>query len=325
MTNEPAWRQTWASAFSELRRWRSLTALLERNLTRHGDAARWHAILAGLPLLPAGPVELGPTVGVGRGIEISAAQHAALHRALMALVPWRKGPFELYGVTIDAEWRSDWKWCRLAPHVAPLTDRLVLDVGCGNGYFGWRLLEAGARSVIGVDPTVLFVNQHHAVLHYVAVERPPLRNAVLPARLEDLPAGQGEFDTVMSMGVLYHRRDPLQHLAALHAHLRAGGELVLESLVALDESIDVLVPPQRYARMRNVWQIPSCSTLVRWLEATGFRSVRCVDSTPTTTDEQRSTAWMPLQSLADALDPADKLLTIEGLPAPVRSIVIAEK
>ena len=67
-----------------------------------------------------------------------------LHRHLHALQPWRKGPFSLFGVQIDTEWRSDWKWNRVAPHLSPLAGRRVLDVGCGNGYYGWRMCAAGA-------------------------------------------------------------------------------------------------------------------------------------------------------------------------------------
>jgi tRNA (mo5U34)-methyltransferase len=145
----------------------------------------------------------------------------------MALHPWRKGPFCIQGVHIDTEWRSDLKWDRLAGAIAPLAGRLVLDVGCGNGYHGWRMLGAGARLVMGIDPTLLFVLQWMAINRYLG------RNdlAVLPLGIEDLPDDLGGFDTVFSMGVLYHRRSPIDHLMDLHRLLRPGGELVLETLV----------------------------------------------------------------------------------------------
>ena len=124
------------------------------------------------------------------------------------------------------------------------------------------------------------------------------------------------------MGVLYHRQDPLEHLRALRAQLRPGGELVLETLI-VDGATSVLTPADRYARMRNVWQIPDRDTLLRWVESVGFRQPRIVDVTATTTSEQRTTPWMPFESLAQALDPADPSRTIEGYPAPVRAVVIA--
>jgi tRNA (mo5U34)-methyltransferase len=30
-----------------------------------------------------------------------------MRQALMGLSPWRKGPFDLFGVHVDTEWRSD--------------------------------------------------------------------------------------------------------------------------------------------------------------------------------------------------------------------------
>jgi len=53
--------------------------------------------------------------------------------------------------------------------------------------------------------------------------------------------------------------------------------------------------------------------------------VRRVSVDVTSTDEQRSTAWMPYQSLADALDPDDPTLTIEGQPRPRRAVLLARK
>jgi len=238
----------------------------------------------------------------------------------MALHPWRKGPFELGGVRVDTEWRSDWKWARVAPHV-DLAGRRVLDIGCGNGYFGLRMLGAGARLVVGVDPTLLFVMQHLACRHFSG----DLPTCVLPLGVEDLPDGPAGFNCVFSMGVLYHRRDPLQHLRRLRALLKeSGSTLVVETLVLPRGSRgDLLVPEGRYARMRNVWAIPGTRRLEEWISQAGFFDVEVVDVTPTTPLEQRSTAWMTFESLEQALDPGDASRTVEGLPAPVRATVIA--
>ena len=55
------------------------------------------------------------------------------------------------------------------------------------------------------------------------------------------------------MGVLYHRRSPIDHLLELKGCLQTGGELVLETLVIDGGLGEVLVPENRYAKMRNVW------------------------------------------------------------------------
>lgn len=287
----------------------------------HGDLPEFEAALAALPAYPGPSTRFdGATVRVGRAGELDPAATRALEAALQRLHPWRKGPFELFGVYIDSEWRSDLKWARLRGALQPLAGRSVLDVGCGNGYYAWRMLGEGARFVLGVDPTLRYLAQFQALKRYL----PAAPVTLLPLRGEDLPPQLGAFDTVFSMGVLYHRREPAQHLAELRGALRPGGELVLESLV-LDQPGPALLQPARYAKMRNVWSVPSCSTLLDWVREAGFDGARLVDLSVTTTAEQRRTAWMRFESLEDFLDPADPSRTVEGHPAPLRALVLATR
>ena len=282
----------------------------------HGDWPRWRQALDQLPFAVPATRSLGAAVSAGEPDDLAAADRLRLEAALRDLLPWRKGPFNLFGVHVDAEWRSDRKWARVAPHV-DLRGRRVLDAGCGNGYYGWRMLEAGAASVTGVDPSLLFALQHAAAAYYLG----HANHLALPLRLEDLELGE-PFDVVFSMGVLYHRRDPLGHLRDLARHAHAGTVLVIESLIAPDAP---LAPAGRYARMRNVRLIPDVATLFDWLQAAGFGDAQLVDAKTTTAAEQRATAWMPYQSLADALDAEDPSRTVEGHPAPRRAIVVARR
>lgn len=288
----------------------------------HGDLPRWQAALETLPEAHPSHIELDrDCIGIGREEDLDATRRQALEDALRTLHPWRKGPFCLFGLLIDSEWRSDWKWRRLRDHIQPLQDRLVLDVGCGNGYHLWRMRGAGARLALGIDPTLLYAHQFAALQHYIG----DASACLLPLAMEALPARMQVFDTVFSMGVLYHRRAPFDHLQELHEALRPGGELVLETLVIEGAAGQVLVPRDRYARMRNVWFIPSVPELQRWLERIGFLEVRCVDVTVTTTEEQRGTDWMRFESLVQCLDPDDPGRTVEGYPAPRRAILIARR
>jgi len=205
---------------------------------------------------------------------------ARIESCLAALHPWRKGPFDISGIHVDAEWRSDYKWSRLRDTVSPLAGRRVLDVGCGNGYFCFRLIGEGARLALGIDPSPLF-NVQFAMLK--------------------------------------------QLFALLHRCLRPGGELLLETLVVDGDENTVLVPHARYARMRNVWFLPSTLAMEHWLRRAGFTQVRCVDESLTTASEQRTTDWMRFESHDQALDPTDPTLTIEGLPAPRRAAFLAER
>ena len=238
--------------------WRdAIGPLLDERLAdgAHGDLEKWQRILGALP---------------------DAAQAArktdTVRELLLQLAPWRKGPFDIHGITIDAEWRSDMKWSRLAEAITPLAGRIVLDVGCGNGFYALRMLEAGARQVIGIDPTLLFVMQFEAIRRLTGISGAH----VLPFRLEELPPDARVFDTTFSMGVLYHRREPAAHLRELRATLRSGG----------------------------------------------FVEQTLADVSATTVEEQRTTEWMPFESLAEALDPGDSSRTIEGLPAPTRAIIV---
>ena len=288
----------------------------------HGDLPRWRALLEQLPDLSPSSLELdSDTVRFGVPSDCNETTRGTLDALLRGLHPWRKGPFEVFGVYIDAEWRSDLKWTRLCEHIQPLAGRRVLDVGCGNGYYCWRMAGAGASLVIGVDPTQLYVAQFAALRRYAPA--PPVW--VLPLGIEALPPVTAAFDTVFSMGVLYHRRSAQEHLRDLHRLLREGGELVLETLVLDGSPGEVLEPPGRYAKMRNVWAIPACETLQAWVEECGFDSVQVIDVTPTTLQEQRRTDWMHFESLGDFLDPANPKLTVEGLPAPTRAVALAVK
>ena len=307
-----------AALYGLLPDWSVLDEALHRNLSAHGDFCRWQKALHRLPPSPSPTLRLSAGDVVALDGELPLGGEALMREALQALHPWRKGPFALFGVQVDSEWRSDMKWRRLAPFV-DLAGRRVLDVGCGNGYFGWRMLAAGAELVVGIDSSALFHMQHQAVNHFARSRR----NWVLPLRFGDLPAklAAARFDAAFSMGVIYHQRDPRQHLERLRSCLKAGGQAVVESLVV--DGVETLHPPGRYARMGNVWAVPTPDALVEWMAAAGFGEIRIVDLSTTTAAEQRSTAWMRFQSLADALDPANPSLTIEGHPAPQRCVVTA--
>ncbi len=283
-----------------------------KNLS-HGDVPRWLETIDtltegdGYRRLDRSAPALGRPVG-----ELSL-----LRQHLLKLHPWRKGPLELGGVRIETEWRSDWKWDRLKSHL-DLNGQEVLDIGCGNGYFGLRMLAAGAKLVVGIDPTVVFVMQ------WLAMQKlcPGLNNFVLPLGIEDLPESTTGFDSVFSMGVLYHRRYPVKHLEQLKQLTRPGGQIVLETLVLEGEGNEILKPAGRYARMRNVHAIPTLAVLCDWLEQAGLPEAQVLDVSKTTTQEQRSTDWMTFESLRECLDAKNPSLTVEGHPAPVRAALL---
>jgi tRNA (mo5U34)-methyltransferase len=284
----------------------------------HGKLSDWRETLRTLPGTGKHVFNLRTPVITSR-FNWTEETRCLARECFLQLNPWRKGPFNISGIEIDSEWRSDLKWKRLEESISPLDGRHVLDVGCGNGYYSLRMRGFGASSVLGIDPTLLYVIQFAAVTHFMRPE--PVH--VLPLRLHELPAAP-LFDTTFSMGVLYHQRDPIQHLSQLKRTLRRNGELVLETLIAPGDASGVVIPDGRYARMRNVWHLPTIQRLTEWLGESGFSDIRVIDKTFTTTDEQRTTEWMPFESLREALEPSDSSKTVEGLSAPLRAIIICK-
>ncbi|RMH21542.1 MAG: tRNA 5-methoxyuridine(34)/uridine 5-oxyacetic acid(34) synthase CmoB [Gammaproteobacteria bacterium] len=288
------------------------------NATSHGHFEDWQKILDNLPDL-SGEITWDVLEGhitlQNSSDKISQPDRTDLEKACQAFIPWRKGPFDLFGLRLDTEWRSDLKWNRVSSRI-DLQGQTILDVGGGNAYYAWRMLHDGAERVLTIDPFTLYWFQYLLVAHYV----PQRRVGFIPSALEQLPQGIQHFDTVFSMGVLYHRRSPIDHLISLRSQLRPGGQLILETLVVKGGEHTVLLPETRYANMKNVWFIPSCEQLERWLRRCRFVDIEKLDESPTTTKEQRQTQWMPFHSLEQALDPSDSSKTAEGYPGPIRVI-----
>ena len=305
----------------------------------NGNLVKWLGAYDQLPEIQTSTIDLAcSTPIIGDTTDVDNDIREALKISLQELHPWRKGPYFLSGIHIDTEWRSDLKWNRLKNHISDLNNRLVLDIGCGNGYHCLRTIGEGARLVLGVDPGMLSVIQFKALQKYMGDGGVQKKSSecrvqakwrrcidVFPLGVEDLPEGIETFDTLFSMGVIYHRKDPLKHLRRINSFLRPGGEVILETLVIDGSENDILQPEKRYAQMRNVWQIPSVLCLKKWMKEAGFCDIRTVDVTTTTIQEQRSTEWMKFHSLPEFLNPEDHSKTIEGYPAPKRAIIIAEK
>ena len=288
----------------------------------HGDYSGWIKSINNLPEITTSKISLdSDSIIIGDKLEASFEEKNLIKNNLMQLKPWRKGPFNIFGVYIDAEWQSNMKWDRLKNNIKSLDDKLVLDIGCGNGYYGLRMLGMNAGYVLGIDPSLLFYSQFSVLKKYL----PKTNIDYLPFGIERLKDKELFFDSVFSMGVLYHRRDPIKHLKQISKYIKSGGELIIESLVIDSKEHDILIPQGRYAKMKNVWSIPSLKLLTMWIKNAGYKNIRVINTTKTTENEQRVTDWMEFESLNDFLDPKDKSRTVEGYPSPMRSIIISDK
>lgn len=285
-----------------------------------GDLHRWMAAYDSLPELTIGQVDYDrPALTVQFYPDLSESVNQELKDTLLQLHPWRKGPFQIADTFVDAEWRSNMKWERLVKALPELKDRTVLDIGCGNGYYLMKMAKYNPKLLLGIEPGLLQNIQYWSIEKYAKTG-----GYVLPLKIQDMPLDMKCFDVVFSMGVLYHRKSPIEHLEHLKSLMSPQGTLVLETLIVEGDEQTCLVPQGRYAQMRNVWFLPSVAMLTGWLEKVGFKNVEVADVSITTTQEQRSTDWMGFHSLPQFLT-ADQQQTVEGHPPPKRVIISCKK
>ena len=257
-------------------------------------------------------MEAGDTVALKSACPPDAEQ--ILQTAKM-MMPWRKGPFDLFGLFIDTEWQSFMKYNLLRPHFN-LSGKRVADIGCNNGYYLFRMLEDNPAKLVGFDPSAIYKTQFDFINHFA---RTDIVYELLG--VEHLPFYEEKFDTIFCLGVLYHRSDPVAMLKALNKGLEKGGEVILDTFMIDGEDEICLSPAGSYSKIPNIYFVPTVKVLENWCRRAGFGGFEVLEVTTTTLDEQRKTEWIEGQSLEDFLDPADSTKTVEGYPAPKRIYV----
>ena len=231
------------------------------------------------------------------------------------MMPWRKGPFELFGIFIDTEWRSYLKYNLLRPYFN-LKNKIVADIGCNNGYYMFRMLEDEPKKLVGFDPSVLYKTQFDFINFFAKTD---IIYELLG--VEHLEFYEEKFDTIFCLGVLYHRSDPISMLKQLYKGLNKNGEVFLDTFYIDGEDEIVLTPRDRYSKIPNIYFIPTINSLKNWCYRAKFSDVEVLETSVTTTFEQRKTDWIEGESLENFLDPNDSSKTIEGYPAPKRVYV----
>jgi tRNA (mo5U34)-methyltransferase len=263
----------------------------------------------------------GDTVTIGRAEELTEPDRLRLSHTLKGFMPWRKGPFEVFGIEIDAEWRSQRKWQRLQTVLPNLAGQVVADIGCNNGYYMFRMVPHQPRLVLGFEPLL-----HHHFTFRALNSLAGCANLVSELLgVEHLGHFANFFDTVFMMGILYHRVSPVEVLKDAHKSLKVGGTLIVESQAIPGEAPVALFPETTYAKAPGTWFVPTSPCLVNWLKRAGFAQVELFCQHPMDDSEQRRTEWMTFESYSDFLDPGDPSKTIEGYPAPWRVFVKAVK
>ena len=258
-------------------------------------------------------------VTIGRPDELEAKDRRLVHEAMRAFMPWRKGPFEVFGTEIDAEWQSWRKWNRLLPALPDLNGKVVADIGCNNGYYMFRMLLHKPRCVIGLEPFLQHYYCFKTLRHLAGADE----LFIELMGVEDIPLFPSCFDVVFLMGIIYHRISPVEMLREIRAAMQPGGVLLIESQAIPGEEPVALFPEERYAKVPGTYFVPTASCLRNWLLRTGFSEVEIFCLHPMNNEEQRKTAWMTFESYEDFLDPHNPALTVEGYPAPWRVFIRA--
>ena len=231
------------------------------------------------------------------------------------MMPWRKGPFDLFGLFIDTEWQSQLKYNLLRPHFN-LKGKRVADIGCNNGYYLFRMQEDEPASLVGFDPSSLYKTQFDFINHFVKSD---IKYELLG--VEHVPFYEEKFDTIFCLGVLYHRSDPVAMLKQLFKGLDKEGEVILDTFMIDGDDEMALCPQGAYSKIPNIYFVPTIPALKNWCLRAGFSDFEVLETSVTDSNEQRKTEWMEGQSLEDFLDPDDSTKTVEGYPAPKRVYV----
>lgn len=260
-------------------------------------------------------------VTIGTANEVSHEQQSAIRRSLQAFMPWRKGPFSVFGLDIDAEWRSEKKWQRLEAHLPDLEGKVIADIGCNNGYYMFRMAAHKPALVLGLEPSV----QHYYCFKALNAMAGCNNLHIDLLGVEHLHLFEGCFDVLFLMGIIYHRPSPIDTLRGILSSLQPGGTLILETQGIPGTQPFALFPENTYAKVPGTYFVPTESCLINWLNKAGFIDIDLFCSHPMSNNEQRQTDWMQFESYQDFLSIEDPSMTIEGYPAPYRFFVKATK
>ncbi|MGB3224494.1 MAG: tRNA 5-methoxyuridine(34)/uridine 5-oxyacetic acid(34) synthase CmoB [Desulforhopalus sp.] len=263
----------------------------------------------------------GDSIIIGKPEEVSDHERQQITEQLKAFMPWRKGPFSVFGVNIDAEWRSERKWQRLLPELPDLTDKVIADIGCNNGYYMFRMSQSQPRFVLGFEPSV----QHYYCFKALNAMAGRQDLDIDLLGVEHLSLFNDCFDVVFLMGIIYHRPSPIDTLRDILSALKSGGTLIVESQAIPGESPFALFPEETYAKVPGTYFVPTGNCLCNWMKKAGFVDINLFCTHPMSSTEQRQTDWMTFESYNDFIDPANQQLTVEGYPAPYRVFIKGRK
>ncbi len=263
----------------------------------------------------------GDTVTIGQHGEINQNEQEAIRDSLKCFMPWRKGPFSVFGIDIDAEWRSEKKWQRIVPELPDLKGKIIADIGCNNGYYMFRMAASEPRLVLGFEPSV----QHYYCFKALNSMAGFNQLDIDLLGVEHVQFFESCFDVIFLLGIIYHRPSPIETLRELYSALQPGGTLIVESQAIPGDEPIALFPDKTYAKVPGTYFVPTGTCLCNWMKKAGFKDVNFFHSHPMSNEEQRQTDWMQFESYTDFIDSNNPQKTVEGYPAPCRVFLKGRK
>lgn len=247
---------------------------------------------------------------------ISKEEERLIYDISKKLMPWRKGPFQIFQTFIDSEWKSQLKWNRLNLKRREIQGKVILDIGCNNGYFLFKMAMENPSLLLGIDPIDINKIQFEFLQSFFNIS-----NIYFELfGYQELIHFDKIFDLIFFMGIIYHHKDPINQLIMIRKALKPGGTLYLETIGIVGDGSYALFPEKNYGKIKNIWFIPTLSCLINWAKKSKFVDIEVLSQSKTTEDEQRLTKWCGSvkNDFKNFLDPQDSEKTLDGHEAPYR-------
>jgi tRNA (mo5U34)-methyltransferase len=97
-----------------------------------------------------------------------------------------------------------------------LKGKRVLDLGCNAGFWSLKAIEAGCDFVLGIDGRQMHIDQANLVFEANMVDEARYRFRTGNVFTDDF-SGEGSFDIVLCLGLLYHVSKPVELIERIAA------------------------------------------------------------------------------------------------------------